>query len=135
MATNTILIVDDSAMVRRYVRQALEKLGFDVVEAANGESALTQVKLALPALVISDVNMAPMDGFGLIAALRASYSRQQLPILMLTTEADDKMKQRGKEAGANGWLVKPFDPARMSAVVQHVLASSARAAAQEGRGQ
>lgn len=130
---NTILIVDDSTMVRRYVRQSLEALGFEVVEAANGESALTQVSRALPALVISDVNMAPMNGFELLAALRARYSRKELPILMLTTEADDKLKLRGKEVGANGWLVKPFDPARMSAVVQHLLASSAGSATPEGR--
>jgi two-component system, chemotaxis family, chemotaxis protein CheY len=127
---NTILIVDDSTMVRRYVRQSLEALGFEVVEAADGESALKQVSRGLPALVISDVNMAPMNGFELLAALRARYSRKELPILMLTTEADDKLKLRGKEVGANGWLVKPFDPARMSAVVQHLLASSA---APEGR--
>jgi two-component system, chemotaxis family, chemotaxis protein CheY len=130
---NTILIVDDSTMVRRYVRESLEALGFEVVEAADGESALTQVSRALPALVISDVNMAPMNGFELLAALRARYSRKELPILMLTTEADDKLKLRGKEVGANGWLVKPFDPARMSAVVQHLLASSAGSATTEGR--
>lgn len=123
---NTILIVDDSSMVRRYVRQALEALGFEVIEAGDGQSALVQLTLKKPALVISDVNMAPMNGFELIDAIRKKYSRQELPILMLTTEADDKMKARGKSAGANGWLVKPFDPARMSAVVQHVLAVSAR---------
>ncbi|HEY6880072.1 MAG TPA: response regulator [Polyangiales bacterium] len=122
-----ILIVDDSSMVRRHVRHALESLGFEVVEAADGESALAQAAQHNPALVISDVNMAPMNGFELIAALRARYSRSDLPILMLTTEADDAMKLRGKQVGANGWLVKPFDPERMSAVVQHVLASSARA--------
>jgi two-component system chemotaxis response regulator CheY len=122
----TILIVDDSSMVRRYVRQALETLGFEVIEAGDGESALALVARKKPALVISDVNMAPMNGFELIDALRKRYTRQELPILMLTTEADDKMKARGKTAGANGWLVKPFDPQRMSAVVQHVLAVSAR---------
>ncbi|HEX5657057.1 MAG TPA: response regulator [Polyangiales bacterium] len=129
---STILIVDDSSMVRRYVRQALEALGFEVIEAGDGESALAQVASKRPALVISDVNMAPMNGFELLDNLRKRYTRQQLPILMLTTEADDAMKARGKEAGANGWLVKPFDPARMNAVVQHLLAASARAA-QEGQ--
>ncbi|MET0287750.1 MAG: response regulator [Polyangiales bacterium] len=122
----TILIVDDSSMVRRYVRQALEALSFEVIEAGDGETALGLVARHRPALVISDVNMAPMNGFELIDALRKRYTRQELPILMLTTEADDKMKARGKSAGANGWLVKPFDPQRMNAVVQHVLAVSTR---------
>ncbi len=120
----TILIVDDSSMVRRYVRKEMEALGYDVVEAGDGETALGKLASSKPALVISDVNMAPMNGFELIDAIRKRYTRQELPILMLTTEADDKMKARGKTAGANGWLVKPFDPVRMNAVVQHVLASS-----------
>jgi two-component system, chemotaxis family, chemotaxis protein CheY len=124
---NTILIVDDSSMVRRYVHQALQALGFEVLEAGDGERALAIVGSHLPALVISDVNMAPMNGFELLAALRERYTRQQLPILMLTTEADDAMKLRGRQAGANGWLVKPFDPTRMNAVVQHLLSASARA--------
>ena len=119
--TQPILVVDDSTMVRRYVRQALEALGYEVREAANGVAALKSVAEERPALVISDVNMAPMNGFDLVRELRTRLSRAELPILMLTTEADDEMKSRGKQLGASGWLVKPFDPVRMSAVVQHLL--------------
>jgi two-component system chemotaxis response regulator CheY len=118
---HSILVVDDSTMVRRYVRQALEALGYEVHEAANGLAALESVAKQRPALVISDVNMAPMNGFDLVRELRTTLSRAELPILMLTTEADDEMKARGKQLGASGWLVKPFDPVRMSAVVQHLL--------------
>lgn len=118
---HSILVVDDSTMVRRYVRQALEALGYEVREAANGLAALKSVAEQRPALVISDVNMAPMNGFDLVRELRAQLSRAELPILMLTTEADDEMKARGKQLGASGWLVKPFDPVRMSAVIQHLL--------------
>jgi two-component system chemotaxis response regulator CheY len=119
-----ILVVDDSAMVRRYVRQELEKMGFNVAEAADGTAALEALPSVRPVLVISDVNMAPMDGFGLLAGIRAKYTREALPVLMLTTEADDSMKARGKNAGANGWLVKPFDPVRLREVVQHVVAKA-----------
>ncbi|HEX6239504.1 MAG TPA: response regulator [Polyangiales bacterium] len=118
---HSILVVDDSTMVRRYVRQALEALGYEVREAANGQAALKSVAEQRPALVISDVNMAPMNGFDLVRELRTQLSRTDLPILMLTTEADDEMKARGKQLGASGWLVKPFDPVRMGAVVQHLL--------------
>jgi two-component system chemotaxis response regulator CheY len=130
---DTILIVDDSSMVRRYVRRALEGLGFDVREAADGASALRMVEECVPALLISDVNMAPMTGLELVEAVRRRHARDELPILMLTTEADDAMKQRGKQAGANGWLVKPFEPTRMSAVIQHLLARSRRAGENEGQ--
>lgn len=122
---NTILIVDDSAMVRRYVRQALESMGFEVVDAGDGPSALAALADRKFDLVISDVNMSPMNGFQLLDEIRKLHSRKDLPILMLTTEADDKMKARGKAAGANGWLVKPFEPVRMSAVVKHLLGQSA----------
>ena len=120
---HTILVVDDSTMVRRYVRQALEALGYEVREAPNGVAALKSVAEQQPSLVISDVNMAPMNGFDLVRELRTKLTRAELPILMLTTEADDEMKSRGKQLGASGWLVKPFDPVRMSAVVQHLLST------------
>jgi two-component system chemotaxis response regulator CheY len=122
--SNTILIVDDSAMVRRYVRKALEGLGFDVLDAPDGPSALGILESAVPALLISDLNMAPMNGFELVAAVRQKHSRKELPVLMLTTESDDTLRLRGKEVGANGWLVKPFDAARMGAVISHLLATS-----------
>jgi two-component system chemotaxis response regulator CheY len=102
-------------------------MGFNVAEAADGTAALEALPSVRPVLVISDVNMAPMDGFGLLAGIRAKYTREALPVLMLTTEADDSMKARGKNAGANGWLVKPFDPVRLREVVQHVVAKASGA--------
>lgn len=76
--------------------------------------------------------MAPMDGLALVSRIRARFSRAQLPILMLTTEAGDNLKERGRAAGATGWLVKPFDPVRMPAVIAHVLAARGRT---QSRGQ
>ncbi|MDB4972725.1 MAG: cheY1 [Myxococcaceae bacterium] len=80
----------------------------------------------VPALVISDVNMAPMDGLALLTQIRMRFSRAELPVLMLTTEAGDDLKAKGKAAGASGWLTKPFDPARTAAVLEHLLAGAAR---------
>lgn len=122
----TILIVDDSAMVRRYVRQELEAQSYAVIEAINGPDALAKLAAQRPALVISDVNMAPMDGFELVKKIRESHARAVLPILMLTTEADDEQRAKGRAAGANGWLVKPFDPTRMGAVIKHLLSAGAQ---------
>lgn len=122
----TILIVDDSATTRRYVRSELERLGYAVVEAPDGESALRSLEQEVPALVISDLNMAPIDGLSLVARIRARFSRAELPVLMLTTEAGDDLKAQGRAVGATGWLTKPFDPTRMSAVIQHVLTHSSR---------
>jgi len=124
-----ILIVDDSPTARRFVRNELQKLGYEVFEAIDGTDALELLKNLSPALVISDVNMAPMDGLTFVAQLRKQFTRSQLPVLMLTTEAGDDMKIRGRAVGASGWLVKPFDPTHMSAVVAHVLATPERAAA------
>jgi two-component system chemotaxis response regulator CheY len=123
-----ILVVDDSMMVRRHVRLTIEQLGYAVEEAADGTAALEAVARARPALIISDVNMAPMDGFTLLSKLRLQYTREVLPVLMLTTENDDALKARGKNAGANGWLVKPFDPQKLGDVVSHVLSKAAPAA-------
>lgn len=120
-----ILIVDDSSMVRRYVRQSLEAQEYQVEEAATGLEALERLKAEKPALVISDVNMAPMDGFELVRRIRELHPRGSLPILMLTTEADDEARARGRTVGANGWLVKPFDPERMGAVIRHLLSTHA----------
>lgn len=124
---HTILIVDDSAMVRKYVRQSLEAQSYLVIEASNGNEALDQLRKRSPALVISDVNMAPMDGFELVKKIREAHPRSTLPVLMLTTEADDEHRARGRAVGANGWLVKPFDPVRMGAVIRHLLSSAGTA--------
>ncbi|HEY6882230.1 MAG TPA: response regulator [Polyangiales bacterium] len=123
---HTVLIVDDSVTARRVVRRELERLGHHVVEASNGEDALVSLSQQAPALVISDVNMGPMDGLTLLANIRRTFSAAQLPVLMLTTEAGDDLKARGRVLGATGWLVKPFEPERMGAVITHVLTSRSR---------
>lgn len=117
----TILVVDDSRTTRALVRNALEVDHHEVVEACDGTNALSVLEDRVPDLVITDVNMPEMDGITLVRRLRTLDRCRFLPILVLTTEGGEDMKQRGREAGATGWLVKPFDPTRLRQTVSHVL--------------
>lgn len=117
----TVLAVDDSRSLRKMVRVSLESAGYEVVEAEDGVEALAACQGSHFDLVLTDQNMPNMDGLTLIGRLRAMPTYGRTPILMLTTEASDEMKAKGKAAGATGWIVKPFDPARLQMVVQKVL--------------
>ncbi len=116
-----ILAVDDSPSMRDMVRIALAGAGFDVTQAHDGEQALELAKKGTFDLILSDVNMPRMDGIELIRALRAEASYRHTPILMLTTDGSPERKKEGKEAGATGWIVKPFDPAQLIATMKRVL--------------
>ena len=117
----TILTVDDSGSLRQMLTFSLKAAGYDVVEAVDGMDALTQAKQQKFDLVLTDQNMPGMDGLSLIKALRAMKNYQSVPILMLTTESGDDIKAMGRAAGANGWLVKPFDPVRLTEVVGKLI--------------
>ncbi len=119
--TKTILAVDDSGSLRQMVVFSLRAAGYQVVEAIDGEDGLEKAKSQNFDLVLTDQNMPRMDGFSLIRALRGLPAYQKTPILMLTTESSDEMKAKGRAAGANGWLVKPFDPQRLTEVVKKVI--------------
>lgn len=116
-----ILAVDDSPSMRDMVRIALTGAGFDVTQACDGQQALQLARDSNFDLVLSDVNMPVMDGIELIRALRAESSYKHTPILMLTTESSTDRKREGKDAGATGWIVKPFDPAQLVATMHRVL--------------
>jgi two-component system, chemotaxis family, chemotaxis protein CheY len=116
-----ILAVDDSPSMRDMVRIALSGAGFQVTQAADGAEALEIARNDSFDLVLSDVNMPRMDGISLIRALRAEQAYKHTPILMLTTESSAERKREGKDAGATGWIVKPFDPAQLVATMQRVL--------------
>jgi two-component system chemotaxis response regulator CheY len=118
----TILVADDSRTVRTMVRGALEADHYYLVEVPDGRAALDAASSMEADLVITDVNMPEMDGLTLVKELRARPAYKFTPILVLTTESGDDMKQRGREAGATGWLVKPFDAERLRQTVSHVLA-------------
>ena len=117
----TVLAVDDSATMRSMLASALTQAGYNVVEAGDGAEALERLRATPVDAVITDHNMPRMDGLALTRALRAEPATQRLPVLVLTTEAGDDLKQLGRAAGATGWLLKPFDPARLAEVLRKVV--------------
>jgi two-component system, chemotaxis family, chemotaxis protein CheY len=119
--TKTIMTVDDSASVRQMVSFTLKQAGYDVVEASDGKDALGKINGKSINMVITDLNMPNLDGIGLIKALRQKDSCRFIPIILLTTESQPQKKQEGKSAGATGWIVKPFNPDQLLAVVKKVL--------------
>jgi two-component system, chemotaxis family, chemotaxis protein CheY len=116
-----ILAVDDSPSMREMVVYLLRDAGYEVVEADDGEKALELARSKRVDLVLTDQNMPKMDGLSLIRHLRAIPNYRDTPIMMLTTESSPDMKQRGREAGATGWMVKPFDPDKLVAMLRMVL--------------
>ncbi|MDX2150379.1 MAG: response regulator [Bryobacteraceae bacterium] len=115
----TILTVDDSASVRQMVAFTLRNAGYDVVEATDGEDALRRLTGTIH-LVLTDLNMPRLDGIGLVRKIRASAQYKTIPIVLLTTESQEDKKQAGRQAGATGWIVKPFKPEQLLAVVRKV---------------
>lgn len=124
-----ILAVDDSPSMRKMVAFTLQEAGFHVIEAVDGEDALEKAQQnSHIAVVLADQNMPRLDGLGLTRKLRSLDTFRKTPILILTTESSDAMKQAGRAAGATGWLVKPFDPAKLVDVIRRVTTPQAPAA-------
>lgn len=118
---HSILAVDDSASMRQMVSFTLKNAGYDVVEAVDGEDAFDKARVRDFDVVLTDQNMPRLDGIGLTRRLREHPKFKTTPILILTTESSDQMKQAGRAAGATGWLVKPFDPAKLIEVIRKVV--------------
>jgi two-component system chemotaxis response regulator CheY len=117
----TILAVDDSASMRQMVSFTLKHAGYEVIEAADGVDALEYARTNSVSLVLTDVNMPRMDGITLVRELRQLAAYKFTPMLVLTTEAGPEKKAQGKQAGATGWLVKPFNPDKLLATIAKVL--------------
>ena len=119
----TILTVDDSSTMRQMVGIALKGAGFGVLEAGDGVEALEKLRSAARPvdLVLTDLNMPRMDGIELTRQIRLLEHLRGVPIILLTTESSPEMKQRGKSAGATGWIVKPFQPKQLLDVVAKVI--------------
>lgn len=117
----SILAIDDSASIRQMVSFTLKSSGYEVVEAIDGMDGLEKAKGKTFNLILTDQNMPRMDGLTLIKSLRVLPQYKTVPILMLTTESSDAMKQQGRAVGATGWLVKPFDPQKLVEVVKKVI--------------
>ena len=119
--TASILTVDDSPSLRMAIRIALTGAGYDVTEAGDGVEGLSTAAAKKFDLIITDLNMPNMDGLTMIRELRKAPEQAGVPIIFLTTESDDAMKQQAKAAGATGWLVKPFVPEQLIKVSRKVL--------------
>jgi two-component system, chemotaxis family, chemotaxis protein CheY len=117
----TILAVDDSASMRQMVSFTLKGAGYTVVEAVDGLDALNKAKSQKFDCVVTDVNMPNKDGITLIKDLRALPEYKFTPMLMLTTESGTDKKQQGKDAGATGWIVKPFNPDQLLKTIKKVM--------------
>ncbi|MCA9773131.1 MAG: response regulator [Myxococcales bacterium] len=117
-----ILAVDDSASMRQMVAFTLKSAGYDVVEAVDGVDGLEKITAAPDIdMVVTDLNMPNMDGIEMIRQIRAIPEQKFKPIIMLSTESNGAKKQAGKSVGATGWIVKPFNPDQLLAVVKKVL--------------
>jgi two-component system, chemotaxis family, chemotaxis protein CheY len=116
-----IATVDDSASVRQMVSFTLQEAGYEVIECRDGRDALDKLSGAGVQMVITDLNMPHMNGLELIKAMRAEAEFKFTPIVFLTTESQAEKKQAAKAAGATGWIVKPFKPDQLLAVVHKLL--------------
>ena len=117
----TILIVDDSESIREVVSFTLQNEGYEVLIGVDGKDALKFFDGRNIDLIITDLHMPEMDGIGLIKEVRKMEKYQRLPILFLTTESQAAKKMEAKEAGATGWIIKPFVPAKLIAAINKVL--------------
>ncbi len=118
----TILIVDDSVSMRQMTSIILKNAGYTVEQAADGEEGLSKVTDDI-SLIITDYNMPGMNGIDLIKKIRAGSTNKAVPILMLTTESEESKKNEGKNAGATGWLTKPFDKEKLLATIRKIMGS------------
>lgn len=116
-----VMTADDSASMRQMVSFTLKQAGYEVSEAVDGCDALDKLKGSAVNMLLTDLNMPNMDGLELIKEIRSLAEYKFMPIIMLTTESDVSKKQAGKQAGATGWIVKPFKPEQLAAVVKKVL--------------
>jgi two-component system chemotaxis response regulator CheY len=121
--SKTILAVDDSASMRQMVGVTLRSAGYEVIEATDGDEALEFARGRPVDLVLTDVNMPRMDGITLVAKLRGLPGYQFTPLLVLTTESSPERKLQGKQAGATGWMVKPFNPDQLLATLERVFSN------------
>ncbi len=118
----TVLTVDDSRSMRDMLKHSLVEAGYRVIQAEDGMHGLEVLNSESPDVIITDINMPRLDGFGFIEAVRKEACWRAVPMLVLTTEMDTEKKLRAKSAGANGWIVKPFDPVNLVAAIRRVIA-------------
>ncbi len=119
--SKVIMIVEDSATMRQMVGFTLKRNGYEVIEAEDGSDAMGKINGSPINMIITDLNMPNMDGLEFIRNVRQNPSCKYTPIIMLTTESQETKKSEGRAAGATGWIVKPFSPEQLMAVVEKVI--------------
>ncbi len=120
--SKTVLTVDDSRTMRDMLMLALKQAGYNVIQAEDGVHGLEVLAGSSPDIIITDINMPRLDGFGFIEGVRRDARHRATPILVLTTESDAAKKTRAREAGATGWIVKPFNSEKLVDVLRRVAA-------------
>jgi two-component system chemotaxis response regulator CheY len=111
--SKTVMVVDDSGTFRTVVRMALQKAGYEVVEALDGQEAMDKLATTRPHLIVCDVNMPRMDGLEFARQVKASALHRFTPVIMLTTEFQEAKKAEGRAAGVRAWITKPFQPSQL----------------------
>ena len=119
---NSILVVDDTRSMRKMVATVLQAAGYEVEEAADGTEALEKAKARVFDLVVTDHNMPKMDGVTLVRELPGLPQYDDVALIVLSTENGAELKAKGREAGATGWMAKPFDPQKMLDIVRQFVA-------------
>ena len=120
--SQTILTVDDSRTMRDMLMLALAGTGYKVVQAVDGVHGLEVLETEGADVIVTDINMPRLDGFGFIEKVRSHSRHRATPILVLTTESDGEKKARARDAGATGWIVKPFNPTKLVDAIRRVAA-------------
>ena len=118
--TTTVLAIDDSRTIRTLLAATLEENGFAVTTAVDGVDGLEKFAESPPNVVITDINMPRLDGFGVIEGIRGGKRAKTVPIIVLSTESAAELKDRARKAGATGWIVKPFDEASLVSVLKRI---------------
>ncbi|MFQ5500562.1 MAG: response regulator [Candidatus Zixiibacteriota bacterium] len=119
--SKTVMTVDDSASMRQMISFTLQDASYNVIEAEDGLVALSKLQGCVLDLIITDLNMPRLDGMQLIRKIRSIPACKFIPVVMLTTESQRVKVQEAKASGATGWIVKPFKPAQLLAVVKKLI--------------
>jgi two-component system chemotaxis response regulator CheY len=119
--TKTIMVVDDSSSVRQMMSFTLKNAGYEVVEAEDGQDALEKLCIIAVNAIVTDLNMPNVNGIELIRSIRSQSEHKYIPIVVLTTESHESRKQESREAGATGWITKPFIPEQLIGVIKKIM--------------
>lgn len=117
-----VLLVEDEEPLRRVLKGALEREGFTVLEAGDGVQALDVIERGAPEIVVLDLNLPVLDGFGVLARLRTRAATATLPVIVLTANGDSESETRGFALGADEFLTKPFRSSALTARLRALLA-------------